>query len=107
MVSLRFLAFLPILYFVYTWLDSQLPNHYIFSPEKLQELSQNAIANNPDGNVTNIFTDLVDGLRETYGEKHVNLVRDEDWFFNNAVSIFRFTRVMRAKNNNKRLTQKK
>ncbi|RPA71922.1 ERG2 and sigma1 receptor-like protein [Ascobolus immersus RN42] len=80
----RLLALLPLLYFAFTFLDAQLPKHYIFDPAKLQELSQGAIANNPDGNVTNIFSDLVDGLRETYGEKHVNLVRDEDWFFNNA-----------------------
>lgn len=85
MVSIKFLALLPLLYFVFSYLDSQLPKHYIFSPEKLQELSKDALAKNPDGNATNIFHDLVDNLRAEYGEKHVNLVRDEDWFFNNAV----------------------
>ncbi|KAL7274883.1 C-8 sterol isomerase [Rhizina undulata] len=74
-----FLA-LPVLFYA---LDSLLPKCYIFDPVKLQELSQAAIEKH-DGNTTAVMEHLVNGLRKEYGEKYVNTLDADSWFFNNA-----------------------
>lgn len=75
-----FLILFPIFFYVF---DSILPNLYIFDPVKLQELSQNAIAKHggPGGNATLLLEDLVEGLRLEYGDKYVNSLNKDEWFF--------------------------
>lgn len=50
---------------------------------KLQELSQNAISKHggPGGNTTLLLEDLVEGLRLEYGDKYVNSLNKDKWFF--------------------------
>lgn len=75
-----FLILLPIFLYVF---DSMLPDFYIFDPAKLQELSQGAIAKHggPRGNATLLLEDLVESLRLEYGDKYVNSLNKDDWFF--------------------------
>ncbi|KAI5852600.1 ERG2/sigma1 receptor-like protein [Morchella snyderi] len=84
---MRFIiAFLPLMIFAFKTLDAMISRFYIFDPAKLQELSQNSIAKygGPGGNTTLLLEDLVEGLRTEYGDKHVNKLSKEEWFFNNA-----------------------
>lgn len=70
----------PILYF----LDSQIHTQYVFSPEKLQELSRQAISlHGSDPDPTSLLTHLTTLLREEYGDA-VTAWTPADWFFNNA-----------------------
>ncbi|QPG74723.1 hypothetical protein FOA43_002056 [Brettanomyces nanus] len=64
----------------YYWL----PSHYVFDKHVLQRLSQESIADHPDGNVTAIFYELQQKLSEEYGSDLINDFNTDDWFFNNA-----------------------
>ncbi|KAI5782644.1 ERG2/sigma1 receptor-like protein [Geopyxis carbonaria] len=81
--TLVLLALAPVLFYL---LDPLLPSCYIFSPAKLQELSQASIAHTRDvgGNTTVLFEHLVESLTREYGSQHINPLKTEDWFFNNA-----------------------
>jgi C-8 sterol isomerase len=81
---MRFIiAFLPLMFFAFRTLDAMISKFYIFDPVKLQELSQNSIAKygGPGGNTTLLLEDLVEGLRGEYGDKYVNKLSKEEWFF--------------------------
>lgn len=82
-----FLILLPIFLYVF---DSILPNLYIFDPVKLQELSQSAIAKHggPGGNATLLLEDLVENLRLEYGDKHVNSLNKDKWFFKYVFALY-------------------
>lgn len=70
----------PIFYF----LDSHLHTQYVFSPEKLQELSKIAIAAHPnEADPTLLLRDLTKLLIAEYGDAVVDWT-PQDWFFNNA-----------------------
>jgi C-8 sterol isomerase len=72
----------PILWYVFTSLDAALPAAYIFSPTKLQEISQAAIAQH--GNNTELLLrQITTDLRIVYGAA-IQDWQPDDWFFNNA-----------------------
>ncbi|KAG0125016.1 ERG2/sigma1 receptor-like protein [Tuber indicum] len=74
------LALLPILYYS---IDTILPRFFIFDPVRLQQLSQASIEKFPD-NATLLMEDLQASLLAEYGDKHINGLRKDAWFFNNA-----------------------
>lgn len=86
-----YLALIPVLFYGYfallpvlfSALDPIITKFYIFDPVKLQELSQNAIQKHggPGGNTTLLFEDLVENLRLEYGDKYVNKLSKDQWFF--------------------------
>lgn len=80
---MRFLPVFLILPVIFYFLDSLLPNFYIFDPKKLQEISKESIAytKETNGNTTVLFDHLVTGLKKEYGEKYINDLKTEDWFF--------------------------
>lgn len=74
----------PILYV----LDSYyIPNQFIFSPTKLQQISQNAISIHSSSSHSNtteaLLRRITQDLRAEYGEA-VQDWSGDDWFFNNA-----------------------
>ncbi|ODQ66910.1 ERG2 and sigma1 receptor-like protein [Nadsonia fulvescens var. elongata DSM 6958] len=79
-VSLLVLGVYSIFNYVFV---NHLSNSYVFDKVRLQELSQQAINNNPDGNATNIFLDLSDLLVKEYPE-WINPLNFDDWVFNTA-----------------------
>src|SRR5580704_9230846 len=74
-----FLAMVSPIFYV---LDSYLPNLYIFSPSRLQEISRNAISIHGQ-NASALFDQIVLDLRSEYGDAVVPY-QHSDWFFNNA-----------------------
>lgn len=76
-ILVAFAAFLEVS--IRTWL----PSHYVFDKVKLQQLSQQAINKNPDGNATNIMIDLVPLLQEEYPGL-INDLNFDEWFYNVA-----------------------
>ncbi|TGZ85481.1 C-8 sterol isomerase [Ascodesmis nigricans] len=80
---MRFLTFLLVVPVILYCLDALLPRAYIFDPARLQELSKESIAA-ANGNTTVLFEHLTDSLRKEYGEKHINKLDKDAWFFNNA-----------------------
>lgn len=88
-----FLILFPIFFYVF---DSILPNLYIFDPVKLQELSQSAIAKHggSGGNATLLLEDLVENLRLEYGDKYVNSLDKDAWFFKYVIrALHQFSRA--------------
>lgn len=77
---MRFLHLLLLLPVVFYLLDAQLPRFYIFDPKKLQEISQESIRV-ANGNTTVLFEHLTKSLQEEYGEKHINNLDRDAWFF--------------------------
>jgi len=71
------LLLLPVLY---SSIDTFLPRFFIFDPARLQQLSQASIEKFPD-NATLLMEDLQASLRAEYGDKHINALRKDAWFF--------------------------
>ena len=71
------LVLLPILY---STIDTILPRFFIFDPVRLQQLSQASIEKFPE-NATLLMEDLQASLRAEYGDKHINALRKDAWFF--------------------------
>lgn len=77
---MRFLHLLLLLPVIFYLLDSQLPRFYIFDPKKLQELGQKSIAH-ANGNTTVLFEHLTQSLKDEYGDKHIDSLDRDAWFF--------------------------
>ncbi|ODV69472.1 ERG2 and sigma1 receptor-like protein [Hyphopichia burtonii NRRL Y-1933] len=85
---MKFLTFyLPIIIGFFAFLEvsfkTWLPNHFVFDPQVLLKICNDAIAKNPQGNTTQIMIDIVPELQKAYP----NLINDlnfDDWVFNNA-----------------------
>lgn len=85
---MRFLTVvLPIVIAFYAFLEvsikSWLPSHYRFDKLKIAELSNQVIANHPDGNATAIMIELTPILQKQYPEL-INDLNFDDWVYNNA-----------------------
>jgi len=66
---------------LFYYLDSQLESFYIFTPDRLHNLSLRAIG--AHGNDTRAVVGyIVQELKEEFPGGHINL--DEEWIFNNA-----------------------
>jgi C-8 sterol isomerase len=66
---------------LYSYLDTQLENFYIFQPDQLHELAKRAI--DAHGNDTRaVVSYIVDDLKTQSYDKHINF--DQEWVFNNA-----------------------
>lgn len=80
---MRFLPVFLILPVIFYFLDTLLPNFYIFDPKKLQEISKESIAYTKEnnGNTTVLFEHLVAGLQKEYGSKYVDSLSTDAWFF--------------------------
>lgn len=79
-LALILLALFPIFYL----LDSQVHTQFVFSPVRLQEISQQAIAQHAgEHDPTSLFHTLTSLLRAEYGDAVIPWA-PEDWFFNNA-----------------------
>lgn len=63
--------------------DDIFPHHYVFSHERLQELSQQAIKENSGANSDETLRAVHSKLREEYGD-YINDYDDSMWVFNNA-----------------------
>ncbi|KAK9460200.1 ERG2/sigma1 receptor-like protein [Lipomyces oligophaga] len=80
----KFGVFLAIVLPVYFYIDTYvLPNLYIFDPEVLQQIVNDALASAPTDNTTALFVDINQRMRDVYGETVIPF-NTEDWFFNNA-----------------------
>lgn len=75
------ILFLAVSIAMWKWLDYEMEEFYIFTPDQLHTLAKDAIATH--GNDTrSVVQYIVDDLKvKPYG-KHINL--DEEWVFNNA-----------------------
>ncbi|ODV61220.1 C-8 sterol isomerase ERG2 [Ascoidea rubescens DSM 1968] len=63
---------------------SWLPNHYIFDPKELQEISQLVIDRNLNNSTNDLLTDLAHELQLKYGKNLINSFNYDEWVFNNA-----------------------
>lgn len=84
MKLLYFAIVLTVLYAVFQQLFvSYLPRHYRFDPKTLARLSNEVIANHPNGNATAILEELAPRIKATY-PGITNDLNWDDWVFNNA-----------------------
>ncbi|KAK9450546.1 ERG2/sigma1 receptor-like protein [Limtongia smithiae] len=80
----KFSVVLALLVVLYSYVDKYvLPTLYIFDPNTLQQIVNDALATVPSGNTTALFVDINKRLREVYGD-NVNEFNNDDWMFNNA-----------------------
>jgi C-8 sterol isomerase len=63
--------------------DTWLPRNYRFDKDLLAKLSNEVIANNPEGNTTSILIELGARIKQEYPDI-INELNFEDWVFNNA-----------------------
>lgn len=87
-MKLSYLALVPFIFYTFRFLafvkDTYLPSFYVFDPEVLQKLSQEAIAETEGANSPNaLFENLHGKLKATYGD-YISEYNYDDWMFNNA-----------------------
>lgn len=87
-VTMLFLAklsiFLAVVFSIMVKLkDDVFPRCYVFSPERLQELSQQALKENPGATSDETLRAVHVKLQEEYGD-YINDYDDSMWVFNNA-----------------------
>lgn len=63
--------------------DTWLPRNYRFDKDLLVKLSNEVIANNPEGNTTSILIELAAKIKQEYPDI-INELNFDDWVFNNA-----------------------
>jgi len=81
--SPRLLSLLALLIPLFYILDQRIHTQYIFSPTKLQEISQNAIAVHGN-NTESLMRQITADLKAEYGNAIIDEWTKDDWFFNNA-----------------------